>query len=101
LGCSVVVKRGKDGGVARSGHTTHRVLRTPPVEFVDAVGAGDTFNAGFLAGQLGGREIGASLAMAVAAGTLSTGAPGGTAGQPTFDDVMLWAERLPVETDSS
>jgi sugar/nucleoside kinase (ribokinase family) len=73
------------------------VVRTPPVEFVDAVGAGDTFNAGFLAGQVLGREWGTCLAMAVIAGTLSTGATGGTAAQPSLDDVDAWLGSIPVQ----
>ncbi|MFL6287988.1 MAG: carbohydrate kinase family protein [Actinomycetes bacterium] len=101
FGCNLAVKRGKNGGVARGGDCTYRVVRTPSVEFVDAVGAGDTFNAAFLAGRLSGREVGASLAMAVAAGTLSTAAAGGTAGQPNLDDLLLWSERLPIEKDCS
>ena len=99
FGCNVAVKRGENGGVAREGDRTYRVVRTPSVDFVDAVGAGDTFNAAFLAGRLSGREVGTSLAMAVAAGTLSTSSAGGTAGQPTLDDLLLWSERLPIEKD--
>jgi sugar/nucleoside kinase (ribokinase family) len=101
FGCNLAVKRGENGGVARHGECTYRVARTPRVEFVDAIGAGDTFNAAFLAGRLSGREVGASLAMAVAAGTLSTSAAGGTAGQPTLDDLLLWSERLPIDKDCS
>jgi sugar/nucleoside kinase (ribokinase family) len=101
LGCKVAVKRGENGGVVRDAAGTYRVLRTPSVEFVDAVGAGDTFNAAFLAGLLTGRETGSCLAMAVAAGTLSTAAAGGTEGQPTLDDLQLWSDRLRVETEHS
>jgi len=96
-GCEVVVKRGERGGAATLGGRSYRVLRTPPVEYVDAVGAGDTFNAGFLAGRLQGRDAGTCLAMAVIAGTLSTGATGGTAAQPSLDDVDIWLASVPVE----
>ena len=75
----------------------YRVLRTPPVEYVDAVGAGDTFNAGILAGRLLGREPGVCLAMAVIVGTLSTGATGGTAAQPSLDEVETWLGSVPVQ----
>ncbi|GLW27655.1 carbohydrate kinase family protein [Actinoplanes regularis] len=57
-----------------------------PVEVVDAVGAGDSFNAGFLAACLTGRTVREAVAWAAAAGSLSTRAAGGTAAQPTLDD---------------
>jgi sugar/nucleoside kinase (ribokinase family) len=52
------------------------------VEVVDTTGAGDSFAAGFLAGYLDGEPMPVSLRMAVAAGSLSTQAAGGTAAQP-------------------
>jgi sugar/nucleoside kinase (ribokinase family) len=99
LGCDVAVKRGERGGVARVGGTTYRAVRTPPVEYVDAVGAGDTFDAGYLAGRLLGRDVGASLAMAVIAGSLSTAAAGGTEGQPSLDEVEGWLRSVPVDEE--
>jgi sugar/nucleoside kinase (ribokinase family) len=75
------------------------VLRTPPVDFVDAVGAGDTFNAGFLAGVLLGRGPASALAMAVIAGTVSTAAAGGTDGQPTISEVEGWLRSVPVDEE--
>ncbi|BCY11963.1 carbohydrate kinase family protein [Actinoplanes sp. L3-i22] len=51
------------------------------VEVVDAVGAGDSFNAGFLAARLTGRPIEEAVAWAAIAGSLSTRAAGGTAAQ--------------------
>ena len=47
------------------------------VEVVDTTGAGDAFNAGFLAGWLGGRCLEDSLAMGNAAGGRATGRIGG------------------------
>jgi ribokinase len=52
------------------------------VSVVDTTGAGDSFNAGFLAGWLRDLPVERCLAMAVAAGSLSTRAAGGTAAQP-------------------
>lgn len=52
------------------------------VSVVDTTGAGDSFDAGFLAGWLRGMPIQRCLAMGVAAGSLSTRAAGGTAAQP-------------------
>lgn len=99
LGCDAAVKRGERGGVARVGGRTYRAVRTPPVDFVDAVGAGDTFDAGFLAGRLFGRDAATCLAMAVIAGTLSTARSGGTDGQPTLDEVEGWLRSVPVDEE--
>lgn len=95
-GCGVVVKRGDRGGVAHVDGAALTVLRTPPVDFVDAVGAGDSFNAGFLAGLLLGRGTASALAMAVVTGTLSTSGTGGTAGQPSLNEVEGWLRSVPV-----
>jgi sugar/nucleoside kinase (ribokinase family) len=96
-GCDVAVKRGSAGAAALIKGRLARVRRTPPVDYVDAVGAGDTFNAGLLTGRLLGREVGESLAMAVIAGTLSTGAAGGTGAQPTRDEVDSWMATVSFE----
>lgn len=65
-----------DGGVAR--------VAAVPVEPVDTTGAGDSFDAGFLAAWLAGRPLDACLAIGAACGALSTRAAGGTAAQPTL-----------------
>ncbi|HKE50713.1 MAG TPA: carbohydrate kinase family protein [Actinomycetes bacterium] len=79
----IVVKRGTDGALS---WTDNGPVTTPSldVEVADTVGAGDSFNAGFLAGWLGGHAVAASLQLASACGSLSTRAAGGTAAQPTL-----------------
>jgi len=59
-------------------------LPAPAVAAVDTTGAGDSFDAGFIAGWLEGDGLTAALALGVACGALSTRAPGGTAAQPTL-----------------
>jgi sugar/nucleoside kinase (ribokinase family) len=59
-----------------------------PVQVVDTVGAGDTFDAGFLYGWLHGWGLKKSLALAAACGSLSTRAAGGTAAQPALNEAM-------------
>jgi sugar/nucleoside kinase (ribokinase family) len=100
FGCNVAVKRSERGAVSRVEDTTYRVQRTPPVDYVDAVGAGDTFDAGYLAGRLLGRDAATCLAMAVIAGSLSTSAAGGTQGQPTLDEVDGWLRSIPVDEEA-
>jgi sugar/nucleoside kinase (ribokinase family) len=80
----VAVKLGADGALAVS--AAGDLVRQPalPVEPVDTTGAGDSFDAGFLAGWLAGRPLAACLALGVACGSLSTCGVGGTAAQPTL-----------------
>jgi sugar/nucleoside kinase (ribokinase family) len=80
----VAVKLGPEGALAVA--ADGRLARCPalPVEVVDTTGAGDSFDAGFLAGWLAGRPLEACLAIGVACGSLSTLGAGGTAAQPTL-----------------
>ncbi len=59
------------------------------VDVVDATGAGDSFNAGFLAARLSGRTIEEAVGWAAVAGALSTRAAGGTAAQATGEEITL------------
>jgi ribokinase len=79
----VVVKLGADGALAAAGTDLTRVP-APPVDAVDTTGAGDSFDAGFLAARLRGEDLGDALALACACGALSTLRAGGTAAQPTL-----------------
>jgi sugar/nucleoside kinase (ribokinase family) len=83
LGPLVVVKLGSEGALAVHGDQLARAAALS-VDVADTVGAGDSFNAGFLSGYLGGRSVEDSLALACACGSLSTLAAGGTAAQPTL-----------------
>lgn len=81
----VVIKRGADGAIAQSGH---EVFHAPAlsVEVVDTVGAGDSFDAGFLYGWLQSWKLEKSLRMATICGSLSTRSAGGTDLQPTLEE---------------
>jgi sugar/nucleoside kinase (ribokinase family) len=73
----VVVKLGRKGALAQSGN--ERVVSLPlQVEAVDPVGAGDSFDAGFLHEYLKGSDLSKCLASGNRAGALSTTRPGGT-----------------------
>lgn len=80
----VVVKNGADGALAHDGTnlTTAPALAVDPV---DTVGAGDSFDAGFVAAVLRRTGRARALAIAAACGSLSTRAAGGTAAQADWD----------------
>jgi sugar/nucleoside kinase (ribokinase family) len=82
-----VVKCGSKGACLRKG-TTEIDVPGLKVEVVDTVGAGDSFDAGFLYGHLNGWELKKSLALAVVCGSLSTRAAGGVAAQPTLEEAL-------------
>jgi sugar/nucleoside kinase (ribokinase family) len=74
----LIIKRGAKGA---SAFTRHDEWHAPAeqVKIVDAVGAGDSFNAGFLHGWIRGWGIEQSLAFGNQAGAISTSMSGGTA----------------------
>jgi sugar/nucleoside kinase (ribokinase family) len=82
-GPAVVVKMGAEGALAAGPSDLVRA-RAPRVDPVDATGAGDSFDAGFITARLAGEDLPAALALGCACGALSTRASGGTAGQPTL-----------------
>ena len=83
----VVVKNGDHGALAGGQGQLHRVEGLPG-EVVDTTGAGDSFDAGFLAAWLAGEPIERALAVANACGALSTRASGGVAAQPSMDEAL-------------
>jgi sugar/nucleoside kinase (ribokinase family) len=72
----VVVKMGRDGAMAQRG-TQRTVSAAITVNAVDAVGAGDSFDAGFLHEYVRGGDLPACLAAGNLAGALSTTRAGG------------------------
>ena len=73
----VVVKLGKKGALAQRG-AERITVPAKEVEAVDTVGAGDSFDAGFLHQFVRGADLAACLAYGNLAGALSTTCPGGT-----------------------
>jgi 2-dehydro-3-deoxygluconokinase len=55
-GAEVVVRSEDHGAVVRVADTVLRLAADPPVRALDTTGAGDAFNAGYLAARLAGRE---------------------------------------------
>ena len=85
----VVVKRGTDGA---SLYHAGQVLSVDAylVDAVDATGAGDSFDAGFIYGLSQGYSLIHCLQWGAAAGALSTRQAGGTAAQPTTEEVRTF-----------
>jgi sugar/nucleoside kinase (ribokinase family) len=73
----IVVKCGSDGAFVQDGATRQRVPGVSVVP-VDTIGAGDSFNAGFLSAYLRGTSLLEAARMGNITGALSTLAAGGT-----------------------
>jgi sugar/nucleoside kinase (ribokinase family) len=89
VGC-IAVKRGSHGSVAKS--ADEFVMAEPVVvEAVDTIGAGDSYDAGFLFAWLRGSSLAECARAGNITGALSTLRPGGT---EAFRDAKLMAEFL-------
>jgi sugar/nucleoside kinase (ribokinase family) len=84
----VAVKLGAEGALACHNKDSITRARSIPVQVVDMVGAGDSFDAGFLYGHLNGWPIEKSLRLACVCGALSMQQAGGTNGQPTLGEAI-------------
>jgi sugar/nucleoside kinase (ribokinase family) len=93
--CSTVaIKLGEKGAIAvRAGQ--HARVPALTLAVVDTIGAGDSFDAGFLYGWLKGWSLEEALGLGAACGSLSTMAAGGTAAQPSLDEASRYAGRNP------
>ncbi len=85
----LAVKLGAAGALGVNASRTVRAASIP-VQVADTVGAGDSFDAGFLCGYLQNWELEKSLRLACVCGALSTQKAGGTDGQPTLDEAMIY-----------
>ena len=86
-GVSVVaIKQGADGASAYRGAEKWS-CEVPPASGGDSIGAGDSFDAGFLAGWLRGFPIDRCLDIACQCGRSVAGVVGGLRGQPTWKDL--------------
>jgi sugar/nucleoside kinase (ribokinase family) len=76
---TIVIKNGRQGAVLWS----KGVLRQQPAflheAVVDAIGAGDSFDAGFVSGLVAGRSLAECLELGAVCGAINTTAAGGTA----------------------
>lgn len=87
----VVVKRGEQGAVAATRERREEVP-AKKVSVADTVGAGDSFDGGFLFGYLQGYSLEKSLEIGVACGSGNVSCFGGYNGQPTLEQVKHLTE---------
>ena len=88
----VVAKAGAGGAIAAHGERLVRAA-APTIDALDTTGAGDAFDAGYVASMLADDPLERSLAIANACGALSTRAVGGVDAQPTMDEVLTLLSR--------
>ena len=83
----VAVKQGAQGALAaKDKQLIHS--SSIPAKVVDTVGAGDSFDAGFLYAYLNHWSMGNALKLATACGAISTQSAGGTTGQATLEEAL-------------
>jgi sugar/nucleoside kinase (ribokinase family) len=88
---TLAVKLGAEGALGICDAEKVRVVSIP-VNVVDTVGAGDSFDAGFLYGYLTGWPLEKSLRLGCICGALSTQRAGGTEGQPTLEEALAFLQ---------
>ncbi len=86
---TLTIKLGPEGALAVQ---AGKIVQTASirVNFVDSVGAGDSFDAGFVYGYLNQWPLEKTLKLAVICGALSTQAVGGTIGQANWKDLETY-----------
>lgn len=90
----VVIKDGSAGARLYQGEETLTLPAAPCQGVLDTTGAGDAFNAGFLAAWLAGRPSERALAEGIACGTLSVQSVGGAGRKLDPRQVTLIADQL-------
>ncbi len=91
---TIVVKRGVNGAVAyQKGSYTHAIPYLHSY-FVDAIGAGDSFNAGFISSFLQGKPLHENLLFGNLAGAINTTASGGTGAFSDFSSFLKKAKTV-------
>ena len=83
----VAVKQGPEGGMAIKGNESVQ-LSAIDVQVTDTVGAGDSFDAGFIYAYLNGLTLEDCLRAGIFCGSMNTAKPGGTAGQARLEALL-------------
>ena len=90
----VAAKMGEKGAVACAGGETFAYAQEP-VPVVDAIGAGDNFDAGFLYGYLNGLDTRECLKAGCLCGSASVAKAGGVGGQLYKEGLVALADKAP------
>jgi sugar/nucleoside kinase (ribokinase family) len=85
---TVVVKQGSRGATVQSGEQLFSRPAFLNTQVVDAIGAGDSFDAGFVSRFIAGDSLSSCLSFANLMGAVSTTAAGGTGVFTSLDSVM-------------
>jgi sugar/nucleoside kinase (ribokinase family) len=88
----IIVKLGEKGCTLFSRGSTFHQPAMKPAKFVDTVGAGDSFDVGYLYGRLEDLEPEESTRLAVLAAAKSIEGPGGTTAFPRIDELSVLTE---------
>ena len=83
----IAIKQGAKGVLVKSSTEKVQIPAIPPKKFVDSIGAGDAFDAGFLQGALEEKDIITAAKMGITAATMSIEGIGGTDTFPSRKDL--------------
>ena len=86
---TIAIKQGAKGVLIKNDFLMEQIPAIPPKKFVDSIGAGDSFDAGFLQGLLEEKDIITAAKMGVKAASLSIEATGGTESFPFRKDLQF------------
>lgn len=90
----IVVKRGKKGAILQEKGTQLSIPAYNVPDYTDAIGAGDSFNAGFIHSFLNGKNRKQCLEMGTMTAAVSTTAAGGTNGITSYQKVIEMGKHL-------
>ena len=93
---TLALKLGAEGALVASQTERHAVPGLEVPTIVDTVGAGDGFDAGFVAGQLMGWDLRASAELGNAVGASAVGGRGDFEGYPTLAEAQAMLEGRPI-----
>jgi sugar/nucleoside kinase (ribokinase family) len=85
----IAIKLGAKGVLIKDEKHLEKIPAIPPKEFIDSIGAGDSFDAGFLQGYLEGHDIVSSAKMGVMTATMSIEGIGGTETFPKRENLVI------------
>ena len=87
---TVALKMGAEGALLAHGDERNRVAALP-VQVADTTGAGDCWDAGFIAGLMSGEDLEISARLGAACAAFCIEAVGGAAGVPGYGEVKMRA----------